>query len=131
MKSKYLWWILPAALVVTSMAFAERETPPAGGEPKDFNLPEKTTFTLDNGLKVTMVPFGQLPKVSMVLQVRAGNLNEGSETWLADLTGAMMQEGTTTLDSKALNRRAAELGGSIGVSVGPETTLKFSMNELW
>ncbi len=98
------------------------EAPPAAGTPKEFSLPEKTTFTLDNGLKVTMVPFGQLPKVSMVLQVRAGNLNEGSETWLADLTGAMMQEGTTTLDSKALNRRAAELGGSIGVSVGPETT---------
>jgi predicted Zn-dependent peptidase len=98
------------------------EAPPPPGTPKEFSLPEKTTFTLDNGLKVTMVPFGRLPKVSMVLQVRAGNLNEGSATWLADLTGAMMQEGTTSLDSKALNRKAAELGGSIGISVGPETT---------
>ena len=90
------------------------EAPPPPGAPKEFSLPEKTTFTLDNGLKVTMVPFGRLPKVSMVLQVRAGNLNEGSATWLADLTGAMMQEGTTSLDSKALNRKAAELGVQAG-----------------
>lgn len=98
------------------------DKPPAPGAPRDFALPEKTSFVLDNGMKVTLVPFGQLPKVTMVLRVRAGNLNEGESTWLADVTGALMQEGTTSLDAKALNRRAAELGGSVGVSVGAETT---------
>ena len=49
--------------------------PPAPGTPKDFNLPEKTTFQLDNGLNVTMVPFGTIPKISLALRVRTGNLN--------------------------------------------------------
>ncbi len=98
------------------------DAPPPAGPPRDFALPQKTTFVLDNGMKVTMVPFGQLPKVSMVLRVRTGNLNEDGNTWLADVTGALMQEGTTSLDAKALNRKAAELGGSIGISVGSETT---------
>jgi zinc protease len=109
-------------LGLTAISALAGEAPPAAGAPREFNLPEKTVFALDNGMRVTMVPFGQLPKVSMVLRVRTGNLNEGDETWLADLAGALMQEGTTSLDSKAVNRRAAELGGGIGVSVGAETT---------
>jgi len=109
------------SLASASAAFAT-EAPPAPGTPRDFALPEKTSFVLDNGMKVTMVPFGQLPKVTMVLRVRTGNLNEEGNTWLADVTGALMQEGTTSLDAKALNRKAAELGGSVGISVGAETT---------
>jgi predicted Zn-dependent peptidase len=96
--------------------------PPAAGTPRDFKLPEKTSFQLDNGLRVTMVPFGTVPKISMALRVRTGNLNEGSDTWLADLTGSLMQEGTTSLDSGELARRAAELGGAIAISTGIETT---------
>lgn len=96
--------------------------PPAAGAPRDFKLPEKTTFELDNGLKVTMVPFGTVPKISIALRVRTGNLNEGANTWLADLAGSLMQEGTTSLDSGELARRAAELGGSVSVSTGIETT---------
>ncbi|MDH3915113.1 MAG: hypothetical protein OES37_03065, partial [Chromatiales bacterium] len=94
--------------------------PPPADAPRDFSLPEKTVFQLDNGMGVTMVPFGDLPKVSMVLRTRTGNLNEGQDTWLADLTGALMQEGTTSLDATALRQRAAELGGAIGIGVGPE-----------
>ena len=103
--------------------------PPPAGTPKDFTLPEKIRFRLDNGMEVTMVPFGSVPKVSMALRVRTGNLNEGTETWLADITGEMMTEGAGELDSAGLARRAAELGGSIGVSTGPETTT-LSMSSL-
>jgi zinc protease len=95
---------------------------PAAGEPRDFTLPEKIRFRLENGMEVTMVPFGSVPKVSMALRVRTGNLNEGEDTWLADIAGDMMTEGAGQLDSAGLARRAAELGGSVGVSTGPETT---------
>jgi len=114
--------MLALLCLAAGAAASPPQAPPAAGEPREYQLPDKTVFTLDNGMKVTMVPFGQLPKVSMVLRVRTGNLNEGSDTWLADLAGALMQEGTTTLDSKAVNRRAAELGGAVGVSVGSEST---------
>jgi predicted Zn-dependent peptidase len=101
---------------------AKVTSPPPAGVPKDFSLPDKIQFRLDNGMAVTMVPFGAVPKVSMALRVRTGNLNEGEDTWLADIAGRMMTEGAGDLDSAGLARRAAELGGSIGVSTGPEST---------
>ena len=34
----------------------DRQEPPPGGTPKDFNLPEKFSFGLDNGMRATLVP---------------------------------------------------------------------------
>ena len=69
-----------------------------------------------------MVPFGQVPKVTIRLVVQAGNLHEGhEEVWLADLTGDMMQEGTTALTADALAREFASMGGELSVGVGPDT----------
>ncbi len=102
---------------------------PPPGQPKDYQLPEKTEYMLENGMHVTLVPFGSVPKVSMVLSVRTGNLNEGEDTWLADLAGELMTEGAADMDSATLARKAAELGGAVGVSTGPETT-RVSMGSL-
>jgi hypothetical protein len=42
-----------------------QQKPPATGAPKDFVLPAAKRFTLANGLPVTMVPFGQVPKAAI------------------------------------------------------------------
>ena len=48
-----------APLAATARAQeAPKQTPPAGGPPKAFTLPKKETFALDNGVKVTLVPYG-------------------------------------------------------------------------
>ena len=48
-----------------------------------------------------MVPFGQVPKVTIRLVVEAGNVHEkADQVWLADLTGRMLQEGTAALDRR-------------------------------
>jgi predicted Zn-dependent peptidase len=101
---------------------AQKQTPPEGGTPKDFTLPAKQHFQLDNGLKVTLVPFGSIPKVTVSARVMAGNLNEGSDTWLADLTANMMEEGTTTRSAEDVARQAAEMGGSLAIAVGLDQT---------
>lgn len=121
-------WCL-AASWLAGPVHAAPEAPPPAGTPKDFQLPEKTTFSLENGLQVTMVPWGSVPKVSLAMRVRAGNLNEGAATWLADLTGELMTEGAGQLDSAALAIRAAELGGAVSVATGPEMTT-ISMSSL-
>lgn len=101
----------------------QKQTPPAGGPPKPFHLPEIQKFTLPNGLQVTMVPYGSIPKVEINVVVRAGNLNESaSQTWLADVTGELMKEGTTSRTSEQVAREAASMGGSVDVSVGPDVT---------
>ena len=68
-------------------------------------LPAARRFTLANGMPVTMVPFGQVPKVAIRLVVAAANVHEGKdEIWLADLTGNLMREGT---DDRERRRRRA------------------------
>lgn len=96
---------------------------PKGGTPKNFVLPEVTSFKLENGLSVTLIPYGNLPKVTVQLIVRAGNLNEAKEDLLlADLMGSLMKEGTATLSGQQIAEKSASMGGSVDVSIGAETT---------
>jgi predicted Zn-dependent peptidase len=117
---------LAAGLCVVAATAAigaqQKQKPPAPGVAKDFAIPAPKRFTLANGLPVTMVPFGQVPKVTIRLVVQAANLHEGrDEVWLADLTGDMMSEGTTALTAEALAREFASMGGELGIGVGPDT----------
>lgn len=111
------------AMIVTGFLFAQKETPPPGGEPKDFKLPEKSTNTLDNGLSVTKVHFGNVPKVTVQVKIRVGNLNENeNEVWLADLTGALLVEGTKNYSADEIAEKAAEIGGEVSVGTGMDQT---------
>lgn len=99
-------------------ALAQKQTPPAAGPTKDFQLPAPVEFKLDNGLKVSLVPYGTVPKVRIELAVLAGNAYEGAkQTWLADLTGDLMREGTTTKTASQISEAAARMGGSLDVNV--------------
>ncbi|MGH7129990.1 MAG: M16 family metallopeptidase, partial [Planctomycetaceae bacterium] len=88
-----------------------------------FHLPERQERTLENGLEITAVPFGSVPKVTLAVIVRAGNLNEGGDTWLADLTGNFLLEGTPSRTGEAIAREAAAMGGQVTVAVGEDTTV--------
>lgn len=104
-----------------------REEPPAGGEPKDFELPTPKRFTLDNGMKVTLVPFGRVPRVQARIVVRTGNIDEAADqVWLADLLGRLMSEGAGERDSKALAEAFASIGGELSLGVGLDYTMAFS-----
>jgi predicted Zn-dependent peptidase len=98
-------------------------TPPKPGPPRDFKVPEPRRFALDNGLQVALVQWGTMPKVRVTLTVRTGNLFEkADEVWLADLTGDLMREGTATRTAAQISGEAARMGGSLTISVGPDTT---------
>lgn len=113
------------AFSFVAIAFAqeeEKETPPAGGTPKDFSLPAKDTFGLDNGLQGTLIAFGSVPKATIRVIVRSGNLNDGDQTWLADLSADFLLEGTTSRSAEDIARTAATMGGQVNVSVGEDQT---------
>src|SRR5215813_4727730 len=100
---------------------AQKQTPPAGSAPKAFTVPAHESYTLPNGMQVTLVPYGNLPKVTLSLAIRTGNLNEPADMpGLADLVGRLMEEGTATRSSEQVAREAAEMGGDVGVSVGAD-----------
>ena len=82
---------------------APRQAPPPPGPARNFALPAPARLTLPNGLPVTLVPFGLVPKVAIRLVVDAGNAHEqAGEVWLADLAGRMMKEGTASLTGESL-----------------------------
>jgi zinc protease len=116
--------LLAAALLAPAVVISaqKKEQPPAPAPAKDFAIPTPKRFTLANGIPVTIVPFGQVPKVSIRLVIDAANVHESKDqVWLADLTGNMMREGTTTLTGEAVAREFASMGGQLGVAVGPDT----------
>src|SRR6476659_10481109 len=107
----------------TSLAAPAKQPPPPLGTPKAFKLPPKREFSLPNGMKVTLVPFGKIPKVSVLASVRTGNIDESAnEVWLADVTGEMMREGTTSRSASEIATLVGGMGGSLNVSVGTDNT---------
>ena len=126
---RFLLASLLAFAAVTPALAQDFPPPPPVGEPKPFKLPATETFTLPNGMAVTLVPYGIAPKTVVSLRVRAGNATEGEATWLADLTGAMMKEGAAGRSAGQLATAAADMGGDLGVGAGQQTT-QITMNVL-
>ena len=120
---RHITLTIAVALFSASAALAQPETPPAPAAPKDFNLPQVTRFDLPNGLKVRLVPWGAVPKVTVVLVTQTGNVDESAnEVGLSDLTGQLLQQGTTTRTAEQVAQQAAAMGGDITVTTGVNQT---------
>ena len=100
-----------------------KQAPPPPAQPKGFSVPAPKTVTLDNGLAVTLVPYGTVPKVTVRLAVLTGNVDEkANEVWLADLTGDLLSEGTKTKNARQVAEDVARMGGSLDIAVGENRT---------
>jgi len=119
------------ALGLISFTWAqEKELPPEGGEPKGFELPNKTVINYDNGLTLVMVPWGSLPKASVQVTVKTGNIHElEDEVWLSDVLADLMKEGSTSMTADEIANKISGMGGGMNVGVSPHTTT-FSANVL-
>lgn len=111
------------AAILAAPSAGSRELPPPPSAPKPFALAAPRTFALDNGLAVTFVQFGAVPKAAVTVAVDAGNFHEGADTWLADVVGEMLKEGTATRTAMDVAIQAADMGGDLAVSVTPDQTL--------
>jgi zinc protease len=113
--------LIPSVLFAQDSTARPRETPPAPGTPKNFRVPPRRTFTLPNGLQVTLVPFGRVPKVAVELEIRTGIIDQGpNDVSLSAVMSDMLLEGTTTRSAQDISRQAAEMGGSVNVTPGSE-----------
>ncbi len=110
------------ALGLTALSATAREMPPSPGTPRDFRLPAKETVQLPNGLAITFVDYGSVPKVTILAIVRTGNIDEGESTWLADVAVEMLKEGSESRSAQAIAEQAAGMGGSLNVGAGAEQT---------
>ncbi|ULQ51031.1 M16 family metallopeptidase [Flavihumibacter fluvii] len=114
--------LLLLALAFITQSIAQTKLPPAG-KPRDFTLPSSKKIQLPNGFRAALVPYGNIPKVSIQVVVKTGQVHEGpNEIWLARYTGKLMEEGSTKTDFATLSKKVAAMGGRLSISVGMETT---------
>jgi predicted Zn-dependent peptidase len=113
---------LLAGLLAAMAGAAEREQPPKPGTPHEFRLPAKEIARLDNGLAITFIDYGSVPKATILAVVRTGNIDEGRDTWLPDVAVEMLKEGTTTRSAYQIAEAAAGMGGTLNLGVGAEQT---------
>ncbi len=113
---------LALATLVIAPAFAgaqtlDRSKPPVLGPPPAVSLPPIITRELANGLKLMIVEHHELPIASFVLVSESGGtIDPAQKTGLANLTAAMLTEGTTSRSSLEIADQAAYLGIGLNAS---------------
>jgi zinc protease len=114
---------IAVSMLGISPAVAQKQAPPEGGPPKAFTVPANETYTLPNGMKVTLVPYGIIPKTAISLVVDAGEINEGTgRIGVASLTTELMKEGTEKLTAQQVAEAAARMGSTLEVRAGKDQT---------
>ena len=95
----------------------DRSKVPALGPPPKVSLPPIVTRQLSNGLKLMVVEQHELPLADFVLVVGSGGtMDPASKGGVANLTSAMLTEGTTSRTALEIADQIAFLG--IGLNAG-------------
>ena len=103
---------------------AWRAAVPKPGPEGKWTAPAATRFTLSNGIPVYLVKQGDLPLVSVRLNLAIGReANPKGKAGLLALTANMLDEGTKTRDSATIAADAARLGAELGIGAGDENTV--------
>jgi zinc protease len=122
--SNWIVLVLISILSAGAPALAQKQAPPEGAPPKAFIVPAHETYVLPNGLKVTLVPYGNIPKVTVSVAVDAGGINEGmNHVGVAGLTADLLKEGTVKLTSEQLADEAARMGSTLDVASAADQTI--------
>jgi zinc protease len=121
----------PAPIPNTPAAYRDLKFPPL----KKIPIPNVTTYTLPNGMKLYLLEDHELPIVGGTVRVRTGNLFEPADKiGLAGITGSVMRSGGTQnktgdqLDEQLENIAASvesdigETSGSVAFSALKENT---------
>jgi predicted Zn-dependent peptidase len=111
-------------LLAPGSALAQSYPPmPSAGTPKPFTVPASETFTLPNGLAVTLIPYGKVPKATISLRTYAGGLNEGDDRWLSTLAAQMLREGSGGRSGADIAEAAAAMGGGLTTGANQHETI--------
>jgi predicted Zn-dependent peptidase len=121
--SKFLTISLAALMVLPAFGqeASKKQAPPPGSAPKPFKVPARERFTLPNGMRVSLVPYGTMPKVMVSARVRAGGLNEPADKIsVAQFVSQIIKEGTKTRSAEQIASEAASMGGVVDTGAGAD-----------
>ena len=101
----------------------DRTSEPEFGAAYSLKAPSVWRDTLGNGLSVYGIESRETPLVYFSLQIQAGQNRAGAAMpALADMTGDMLEKGTTTLSTAQFEGAVKSLGSSISVSADSAET---------
>ncbi|MFN2635482.1 MAG: M16 family metallopeptidase [Gemmatimonadaceae bacterium] len=101
----------------------DRTKPPELGPPPRVSLPPIITRQLPNGLKLMIVEQHELPLADFVLLVGSGaTADAAAKSGVANLTAAMLREGTTSRKSLEIADQVAFLGINLNSSSSWESS---------
>jgi zinc protease len=105
-----------------STAF-DRRVMPAHGSAPTFSPPALHRARLSNGLELVVAEHHELPIVTFHLLVRAGNAaNPPDRLGLANLTAAMLDEGTPTRSANDIADQLAAIGSTLSIRADGDMT---------
>jgi zinc protease len=106
--------LLASVSLTAQQSFDRSRIPPAGKTPA-LKVPQWTKSTLANGAALIVSERHDLPLVSFKITFLGGSYQAETESrrGLADLTSAMMSEGTRTRNGEAVVECTPALGTSI------------------
>ncbi len=97
----------------------DRSKPPAAGKPEPFKLPAFQHTRLDSGLRILAARSPRVPLSSLQILIPAGGqFDTLDHPGLANLHGAMLDEGTDRRSSLEIARLVEGLGGSASSGAG-------------
>jgi len=115
--------VIAVQSVATAQGTVDRSKPPELGPPPRVSLPPILTRQLANGLKLMIVEQHELPLADFVLLVGSGGTADPlGKTGVANLTAAMLREGTTTRKSLDI----ADQTSFLGISLFPQASWESS-----
>lgn len=100
------------------------QSPPPAMLPRPLHMPQPTTYTLPNGLKVVMLEDHRVPFVTVQLGMHAGDaMSPKDMPGLAAITADMLEEGTSHRSSKEIATEVEYIGGGLKASADPDFTV--------
>lgn len=111
----YTLAVVPFPEYRTAAAGADRSRLPVPGPPPETRFPELRRAKLSNGLEIVLAERRSIPQVRLELLLDAGYAADGfARPGTANLTLAMLDEGTTTRTALQISEELARLGANLG-----------------
>jgi zinc protease len=122
--------VFAALHIATADGFAQALPKPEVGAEKPFAPPPRVERTLANGLRVVAVRYATVPKMSVILTIKAGlAVDPADKAGLAQLVAEAVQEGTATRSSELIKREVFAMGAALSGAAGQDST-SFQMRGL-
>jgi zinc protease len=118
---EYVAEVFPFGDPQASTTAADRNQPPATGQPPELRLPQLERTTLSNGLKVVLAERHEIPLVNFSLLVDSGYAADQSagptgRPGEAALVSKLLDQGTKTRTSLEIGEQLAQLGATLNVT---------------